>query len=112
MPSMKFIIWILKTLLDQYVILILPLHLFSNITGVAEMVVKLILWPESLHVLTVHNKVLQLTLCNKSFLVFFSQVFVRIEGLHLVPPTLHKLALVGPPSMRDDLHRYLLPLLL
>jgi hypothetical protein len=76
------------------------------------MVVKLVLWPESLHVPIVRNKVLQLTLCNKYFPVFFSQVFVHIEGVHLVPPTLHKLALIGPPSMRDDLHSYLLPLLL
>jgi hypothetical protein len=34
-----------------------------------------------------------------------------IEGVQLVPPTLHKLALVGPPSLRDDLHSYLIPLL-
>jgi hypothetical protein len=30
----------------------------------------------------------------------------------LVPPNLHKLTLLGPPSMRNDLHSYLLPLLL
>jgi hypothetical protein len=30
----------------------------------------------------------------------------------MVPPNLHKLTLVAPPSMRDDLHSYLLPLLL
>jgi hypothetical protein len=42
-PSMEFVIWIFKTLLDQYFILLLPLPLFFNITGVAEVVVKLIL---------------------------------------------------------------------
>jgi hypothetical protein len=36
----------------------LPLPLFSSITGVVEVVVKLILRSEPLHVLTVHNKVL------------------------------------------------------
>jgi hypothetical protein len=30
----------------------------------------------------------------------------------LVPSNLHKLTLVAPPSMRDDLHSKLLPLLL
>jgi hypothetical protein len=30
----------------------------------------------------------------------------------LVPPNLHKFSLVAPPSMGDDLHCYLLPLLL
>jgi hypothetical protein len=30
----------------------------------------------------------------------------------LVPPNLHELTPVTPPSMRDDLHSYLLPLLL
>jgi hypothetical protein len=33
------------------------------------------------------------------------------EGGVLVPPNLHKITLVGPPSIRDDLHSYLLPLL-
>jgi hypothetical protein len=42
-PSKEFFIWILKTLLGQYFILMLPLPLFSGITGVAEVVVKLIL---------------------------------------------------------------------
>jgi hypothetical protein len=35
-----------------------------------------------------------------------------MEGALLFPPKIHKLTLVGPPSMRDDLHSYLLPLLL
>jgi hypothetical protein len=78
----------------------------------SEVVVKLVLPSEPLHVLTIHGKVLLFTLCNKSFLVFFCQVVVCIEGVCLVPPTLHKLALVGPPNMRDDLNSYLLPLLL
>jgi hypothetical protein len=30
----------------------------------------------------------------------------------MVPLNLHKLTLVAPPSMKDDLHNYLLPLLL
>jgi hypothetical protein len=44
--------------------------------------------------------------------VFFYQIFILVEGGVLVPPNLHKLTLVAPPSMRDDLHSYLLPLLL
>jgi hypothetical protein len=72
----------------------LPLALFSDIAGVAEVVVKLVLPSELLHVLTVRDKVLRFTLSNKSFTVFFSQIFVR------------------SPIMRDDLHSYLLPLLL
>jgi hypothetical protein len=72
----------------------LPLALFSDIAGVAEVVVKLVLRSEPLHVLTVRDKVLRFTLSNKSFTVFFSQIFVR------------------SPIMRDDLHNYLLPLLL
>jgi hypothetical protein len=35
-----------------------------------------------------------------------------MEGGVLVPSNLHKLPLISPPSMRDDLHNYLLPLLL
>jgi hypothetical protein len=35
-----------------------------------------------------------------------------MEGGVLVPPNLHNLTLVAPPSMRYDLHCYLLPLLL
>jgi hypothetical protein len=35
-----------------------------------------------------------------------------MKGALLFPPKLHKPTLVGPPSMRDDLHSYLLPLLL
>jgi hypothetical protein len=60
----------------------------------------------------VHGKVLRFALCNKYVLVFFSQIFVHTEGVHLVPPMLHKPAIVGSPSMRDDLLTYLLPLLL
>jgi hypothetical protein len=54
----KIFIWILKTLLGQSFILLLPLPLFSSITSVAEVVAKLVLCLESLHVLTVHGKVL------------------------------------------------------
>jgi hypothetical protein len=54
----EFVIWILKTLLDQSFILLLPLPLFSTITGAVEVVVKLVLQSEPLHVLTVHGKVL------------------------------------------------------
>jgi hypothetical protein len=56
--------------------------------------------------------VLRFTLFNKSRLVFFFHIFVLIEGGVPVPPNLYKLTLVAPPSMRDDLHSYLLPLLL
>jgi hypothetical protein len=104
--------WILKTFLGQSSILLLPLPLFFGIIGVAEVVVKLVLRSEPLHVLIVHNKVLQFTLCNKYSLVFFSQLFVRTEGALLFPPKLHKPTLVTPTSMRDNLHIYLLPLLL
>jgi hypothetical protein len=62
--------------------------------------------------MTVHGKVLRFALCNKSNPVFFSQLFVRTKGFLLFPPKLHKFTLVAPPSMRDDLHSYLLPLLL
>jgi hypothetical protein len=49
---------------------------------------------------------------NKSRTILFYQIFVLIKGGVLVPPDLHKLTLVGPTSMKDDLHSYLLPLLL
>jgi hypothetical protein len=111
-PSMKFIIWILKTLLGQYFILLLALPLFFGIIDVAEVVLKLILRSEPLRVLIVHGKVLQFTLFNKPHPIFFFQIFVLTEGVVLVPPNLHKLTFVAPASMRDDLHSYLLPLLL
>jgi hypothetical protein len=44
--------------------------------------------------------------------VFFYHIFVHTERGVMVPPNLHKCTLVAPSSMRDDLHRYLLPLLL
>jgi hypothetical protein len=56
--SLKFLIWILKTLLGQSVILLLPLPLFSDISDVVEVMVKLILRSKLLHVLTIHYKVL------------------------------------------------------
>jgi hypothetical protein len=108
---MEFVIWILKTLLGQSFILLLPLPLFFCITDVAEVVLKLILRSEPLHVLTIHGKVLQFTLFNKPRPIFF-QIFVLTEGVVLVPPNLHKLTFVAPASMRDDLHSYLLPLLI
>jgi hypothetical protein len=74
--------------------------------------VKLVLRSEKLHVLTILYKVLWFALCNKSFLVFLCQLFVCIEGVLLLPQTHEKLALVAPPCMRDDLHIYILPLLL
>jgi hypothetical protein len=43
---------------------------------------------------------------------FFSQLIVHTEASLLFPPKHHKLTLVAPPSMRDDLHSYILPLLL
>jgi hypothetical protein len=46
------------TLLGQFFILLLPLPLFLSITNVAEMVVKLVLRLEPLHVLTLCGKVL------------------------------------------------------
>jgi hypothetical protein len=39
----RIVVWILKTMLGQSFILLFPLPLFSGITGVAEVVVKLIL---------------------------------------------------------------------
>jgi hypothetical protein len=97
-PSTGFVVWNLKILLGQSFILLLPLPLFSNITGVVEVVVKLILQSEPLHVLF-----------NKSRPVFFCHIFVLMERGVLVPPNLDKLTLVAPPSMRDDLYSYLLP---
>jgi hypothetical protein len=82
------------------------------ITGVAEVVAKLILQSEPLHVKTIRGNVLRFTLFNKSRPVFFFQIFVVTEGDVLFLLNLHKLTLVAPPSMRDDLHSYLLPLLL
>jgi hypothetical protein len=58
------------------------------------------------------TKVLRFALFNNSHPVFFCQIFVLIEGGVLVPSDLYKLTLIGPSSMRDDLHSYLLPLLL
>jgi hypothetical protein len=109
---MEFVVWILKTLLGQSFIFLLPLPVFSSITNVANVVVKLVLQLEPLHVLTLRGKVLRFTLFNKSRLVFFCHIFVLTERGVLVPPNLHKLTLVAPLSMRDDLHSYLLPLLL
>jgi hypothetical protein len=109
---MEFVVWILKILRGQCFILLLPLPLFSSIIGVAEVVVKLILRSEPLHVLTLRGKVLRFALFNKSRSVFFCHIFVLTERGVLVPPNLHKLTLVAPLSMRDDLHSYLLPLLL
>jgi hypothetical protein len=56
--SMEFVVRILKILLGQSFILLLPLSLFFGITGVAKVVVKPVLRSEPLHVLTVHGKVL------------------------------------------------------
>jgi hypothetical protein len=109
---MEFVVWILKTLLGQSFIFLLPLPVFSSITNVANVVVKLVLQLEPLHVLTLRGKVLRFTLFNKSRPVFFCHIFVLTERGVLVPPNLHKLTLVAPLSMRDDLHSYLLPILL
>jgi hypothetical protein len=86
--------------------------MFSSITGVAEVVVKLLLRSEPLHVLTLRGKMLRFTLFNKSRPIFFCHIFVHMERGVLVPPNLHKLTLIAPPSMRDDLYSYLLSLLL
>jgi hypothetical protein len=56
--------------------------------------------------------VLRFALYNKSHPVFFSQLFICMEGIVLFPPKLHKLTLGAPSRMRDNLHSYLLPLLL
>jgi hypothetical protein len=50
---------------------LVALSLFSSITGVTEVVVKLILRSEPLHVLTIRGKFLQFALFNKSRPVFF-----------------------------------------
>jgi hypothetical protein len=98
-------------LLGQSLILLLPLPLFSSITCVVEVVVKLVLRSEPLHVLTLRGKVIRFTLFNKSRLVFFCHIFVLRERGVLVSPNLHKLTLVAPPNMRDDIHSYLFSLL-
>jgi hypothetical protein len=67
-PSTEFVIWILNILLSQTVILLLPLPLFSSITDVAEVVIKLVLRSEPLHVLTIRGKVLRFTLCKWIYL--------------------------------------------
>jgi hypothetical protein len=54
----EFLICTLKTLLSPPDILMLPLHLFFGITGVTEVVVKIILQSKSLLVLTIRSKVL------------------------------------------------------
>jgi hypothetical protein len=54
---------------------------FFGITGVAEVVVKLVLRSEPLHVLIVHGKVLWFVLFNKSRPVFFRQIFVCSKGV-------------------------------
>jgi hypothetical protein len=75
-------------------------------------VVKLILRLEPPHVFTVFYKFIKFTLSNKSFLVFLCHVFELVEGVLIIPQTSHKLALLGPLGMKDDLHSYLLPLVL
>jgi hypothetical protein len=55
---MKIVISILKTLLGQSFILLFSLPLFSGITSVIEVVVKLVLRLKPLHVLTIHGKAL------------------------------------------------------
>jgi hypothetical protein len=52
----KFVIWILDTLLGQSLILLFALALFFGISGVAMVVVKLILCSELPHVPTVRYK--------------------------------------------------------
>jgi hypothetical protein len=94
---MEFIVWILKILLGQSFILLLPLPLFFGITSVIEVVVKLVLRLEPLHVLTFRGIVLRFTLFNKSRPVLFCQIFVLMQGGVLIPPNLHKLILVAPP---------------
>jgi hypothetical protein len=55
---MEFVVSILKTLWGESFILFLPLPLFFGTTGVVEVVVKLILRSETLHVLTIGAKLL------------------------------------------------------
>jgi hypothetical protein len=73
-----------------------PLALFSGISDVAKVVVKLILRSELPHVLTVRYKLCRFTLCDKSFLVFF-QVFELLEGVLFFSQTCHKSVFVAPP---------------
>jgi hypothetical protein len=75
--------WILNTLLIQSLILLFPLALFFSISGVAKVVVKLILRSELPHVLTVRYKLWRFALYDKSFLVFFVQVFELLKGVLL-----------------------------
>jgi hypothetical protein len=74
-------------------------------------VVKLILHSELPHVLTVCYKLWRFALCDKSFPVFFFQVFELLEGVLLFSQTHHKSIFVAPPRMRDALHSCPLPLL-
>jgi hypothetical protein len=81
----------------------LPPPLFSSIIGVVEVVVKLILGSEPLHVLIVHGKVLQFTF-STNLDHYSSDNFLYVaKGGVLVPPNLYKLTLVAPSSMRYDL---------
>jgi hypothetical protein len=79
----KFVIWILDTLLGQSLILLFALALFFGIFDVAKVVVKLILCSELPHILTVCYKLWRFTLCDKSFPVFFFQVFELLEEVLL-----------------------------
>jgi hypothetical protein len=81
--STEFVIWILDILLGQSLILPFPLAMFSGISGVAKVVVKLILRSELPHVLTVRYKLWRFALCKKSFPAFFFQVFELLEGVLL-----------------------------
>jgi hypothetical protein len=85
--------------------------MFSSISGVAKVVAKLILHSELLHVLTVRYKLWRFALCDKSFRIFFFQVFELLEGVLLFSQTCHKSIFVAPPLMRDALHSCPLPLL-
>jgi hypothetical protein len=104
---MKFVVWILKTSLGNFFILLLPLPLFSCIAGVAEVVAKLIL--RSFYD---RSHCIRFAIFNKSHPVFCCHIFLLTERGVLVLPNLHNLTLLALPSMRDDLHSYLLPLLL
>jgi hypothetical protein len=97
-------------LLGQSLILLFPLALFSGISSVAKVVVKLILLSELPHVLTVHYKLWRFALCDKSFPVFF-QVFELLEWVLFFSQTRHKSVFVSPPQMRDALQSYPLPFL-
>jgi hypothetical protein len=98
-------------MLGQSLILLFPLALFSSISGVAKVVVKLILRSELPHVLTVRYKLWRFTLCDKSFPVFFFQVFELLKGVLLFSQTRHKSICVASLGMRDALHSCPLPLL-